>query len=475
MEREQQSDGRPSQRSLKSSSKKRSSEVVEVQINVEKKREEEEDGITAEEKASKEPEEAESMQMTDVVCLRCTERKVGVADIIQHKTVGVHCMRQLMLTPQVQLTMTAWHHGQLTSSKRVLKRMLSPRDSEKPTTDNFKKSTVAQKQPLLETHKSFNRGRTEDSTTKNVQKPTPSQKQPVLEAQKSFNRVKAAKEPLAAFPLCKYKESTNLSNTEEKVRKIDGVRHNWNVLSFNRKKNYFRQLQLEETNNKGKFYMQYESYRGGRRGGWKILGGERSEGEGGRFWEEKEVKGRVEDFGMRKKRRGGWKILGGERSEGEGGRFWEEKESRGKGLREKGERGVGNEESRTRRTRSRERGERGVETGERGVENEENEESKPGERGVETRRTRSRERGRTRSRERGEQGVENEENEESRTRRTRSRERGERGVENEENEESRTRRTRSRERGERGVENEESRTRSRERGERGVRKWSPDF
>ncbi|KAG9442438.1 hypothetical protein H6P81_018292 [Aristolochia fimbriata] len=55
------------------------------------------DGITAEEKASKEPEEAESMQMTDVVCPRCTERKVGVADIIQHKTVGVHCMRQLMV------------------------------------------------------------------------------------------------------------------------------------------------------------------------------------------------------------------------------------------------------------------------------------------------------------------------------------------------------------------------------------------
>ncbi|KAG9441238.1 hypothetical protein H6P81_017092 [Aristolochia fimbriata] len=172
------------------------------------------DGITAEEKAAKEPEEAESMQMTDVVCPRCTERKVGVADIIQaggsadrYMLECIACGNSWYASRDVISSLTVdtpsavnnvgtapWATDKF---ENVEKRMLSPRDSEKPATDNFQKSTVAQKQPLLETQKSFNRGRTEDSSTDNVQKPTASQKQPVLEAQKSFNRVKAAEEVTA--------------------------------------------------------------------------------------------------------------------------------------------------------------------------------------------------------------------------------------------------------------------------------------
>ncbi|KAJ0966676.1 hypothetical protein J5N97_023593 [Dioscorea zingiberensis] len=40
------------------------------------------DGFTAEEKTSREPEVSRKMQMTDARCSRCTEKRVGVADII---------------------------------------------------------------------------------------------------------------------------------------------------------------------------------------------------------------------------------------------------------------------------------------------------------------------------------------------------------------------------------------------------------
>ncbi|XP_068640592.1 ASI1-immunoprecipitated protein 3-like [Aristolochia californica] len=170
------------------------------------------DGLTAEEKSAKEPEEAESMQMTDVVCTRCTERKVGVADIIQaggsadrYLLECIACGNSWYASRDVISSLTVDTPNAVSNVgtapwatdkfENVEKRMLSPRDSEKPSTDNFQKSTAVQKQPMLETQKSFNRAKAEEPTTDNVQKSIAVQKQPMLETQKSFNRVKAAEEP----------------------------------------------------------------------------------------------------------------------------------------------------------------------------------------------------------------------------------------------------------------------------------------
>ncbi|XP_068645740.1 ASI1-immunoprecipitated protein 3-like isoform X2 [Aristolochia californica] len=189
------------------------------------------DGLTAEEKSAKEPEEAESMQMTDVVCTRCTERKVGVADIIQaggsadrYLLKCIACGNSWYASRDVISSLTVDTPNAVSNVgtapwatdkfENVEKRMLSPRDSEKPSTENVQKSTTSQKQPVLETQKSFTRVKTEEPTTDNVQKSTTAQKQPVLESQKSFNRAKREE------PSCAGAQKPAVLETQKSLNRI---------------------------------------------------------------------------------------------------------------------------------------------------------------------------------------------------------------------------------------------------------------
>ncbi|KAK1266678.1 hypothetical protein QJS04_geneDACA000424 [Acorus gramineus] len=133
------------------------------------------DGLTADEKASKEPDRSERMQMTDARCSRCMEKKVGVADIIQ---AGIGSRYQLECTAcghtwyasrdaissltidtpnAVSNVGTApWATAKFDA---VEKKLVSPRgESEKPSSDSLQKSTAAY-MPVLETHKSFNKSK----------------------------------------------------------------------------------------------------------------------------------------------------------------------------------------------------------------------------------------------------------------------------------------------------------------------------
>ncbi|XP_038971116.1 uncharacterized protein LOC103705583 [Phoenix dactylifera] len=136
------------------------------------------DGFLAGEKTTTEPEESKQLQMTDARCSRCTEKKVGIADIIQ---AGGHGDRyQLECTACgymwyaardaiASLTMDApsvvgnvgtapWATAKF---EAVEKQLASPRESEKPAVDLFQKTTAAY-MPVLEPQKSFNRSKTED-------------------------------------------------------------------------------------------------------------------------------------------------------------------------------------------------------------------------------------------------------------------------------------------------------------------------
>ncbi|XXG85153.1 hypothetical protein AAC387_Pa11g0293 [Persea americana] len=138
------------------------------------------DGLTAEEKSTKEPEELQSLQMTDARCSRCTEKKVGVADIIQAGGSGCGDRYQLQciacgntwyasrdeissLTIDASSVVGNVGTAPWATAKfdAVEKKLVSPRDSEKPAADHFQKSTAAY-MPVLETQKSFNKPRTED-------------------------------------------------------------------------------------------------------------------------------------------------------------------------------------------------------------------------------------------------------------------------------------------------------------------------
>lgn len=137
------------------------------------------DGLTAEEKSIKEPEETQSMQMTDARCSICTEKKVGVVDIIQAGGSGsgdryqLQCIacgnswyasRDAITSLTIDAPSVVGNVGTApwatAKFEDVEKKLMSPRESEKPV-DIFQKTTAAY-MPVLETQKSFNRLKTED-------------------------------------------------------------------------------------------------------------------------------------------------------------------------------------------------------------------------------------------------------------------------------------------------------------------------
>ncbi|XP_058083953.1 uncharacterized protein LOC131231684 isoform X2 [Magnolia sinica] len=138
------------------------------------------DGLTSEEKSTKEPEESESIQMTDARCSRCTEKKVGVADIIQAGGSGsgdrylLQCIacgntwyasRDEISSLTIDAPSVAGNVGTApwatAKFEAVEKKLVSPRESDKPAPDIFQKTTAAY-MPVLETQKSFNRSKTEE-------------------------------------------------------------------------------------------------------------------------------------------------------------------------------------------------------------------------------------------------------------------------------------------------------------------------
>ncbi|PKA58820.1 hypothetical protein AXF42_Ash000913 [Apostasia shenzhenica] len=139
------------------------------------------EGLTAAERATKEPEETKQMQMTDARCTICSEKKVGVADIIHAggqgdryqwinriimdgwiNLFGLECIacghswyasRDAISSLTIDTPSLTVNVGTapLATSKfeEVEKKLISPRDTEKPAADLFLKST------MLETQKSF--------------------------------------------------------------------------------------------------------------------------------------------------------------------------------------------------------------------------------------------------------------------------------------------------------------------------------
>ncbi|RRT66647.1 hypothetical protein B296_00018819 [Ensete ventricosum] len=141
-------------------------------------------------------------QMTDARCSRCTEKKVGVADIIQagghgdryqvcERILSAFRCSNLVLSKINQLECIAcgytWYASRDAISSLTIdapsvagnvgaapwatakfdaveKSLVSPRESEKPAATNlFQKSTAAY-MPVLETQRSFNRSKTEDAS-----------------------------------------------------------------------------------------------------------------------------------------------------------------------------------------------------------------------------------------------------------------------------------------------------------------------
>ncbi|XP_042460685.1 uncharacterized protein LOC122044225 [Zingiber officinale] len=135
------------------------------------------DGFTTQEKSPKEPEESKQIQMTDARCSRCTEKKVGVADIIQAGGHGDRYQLECIACGNTwyasrdaisSLTINTSVAGNVGTAPwatakfdAVEKSLVSPRESEKPASDLLQKSTVAY-MPVLETQRSFNRTKTED-------------------------------------------------------------------------------------------------------------------------------------------------------------------------------------------------------------------------------------------------------------------------------------------------------------------------
>ncbi|XAR70294.1 hypothetical protein NMG60_11027103 [Bertholletia excelsa] len=143
------------------------------------------EGLTAEEIASREPEESERMQMTDARCKRCTEKKVGLVDIMKGGSGDRYqlecnaCGHTWFASRDEVSTLTdapspAKNVGiaPLATSKfeEVEKKLANPGEPDKSADDVFKKTTEAY-MPVLDTQKSFNKPRTEDNAapTKNAE------------------------------------------------------------------------------------------------------------------------------------------------------------------------------------------------------------------------------------------------------------------------------------------------------------------
>ncbi|XP_059661790.1 protein REPRESSOR OF VERNALIZATION 1 [Cornus florida] len=169
------------------------------------------EGLTAEEIASKEPEESERMQMTDARCKRCKEKKVGLLDIIQaghgdrYQLECIACGNTWYASRDEVSTLTIdgpssaksvgtapWATAKF---EDVEKKLVSPRESEKSAADVFKKTTE-DNMPVLDSQKSFNKPKIEDSSAMSqvgVQKSAGDVSRKAtedLETQKSFKQPK---------------------------------------------------------------------------------------------------------------------------------------------------------------------------------------------------------------------------------------------------------------------------------------------
>ncbi|KAF9592446.1 hypothetical protein IFM89_014936 [Coptis chinensis] len=117
------------------------------------------EGLTAQETAKNEPEESERMQMTDARCQRCHEKKVGLTDIIQAGARGdryqLECIacgntwyafRDEVSTLTIDAPSVARNVGTApwatAKFEDVEKKLMSPRESEKPSPDVFRKANA---------------------------------------------------------------------------------------------------------------------------------------------------------------------------------------------------------------------------------------------------------------------------------------------------------------------------------------------
>ncbi|XP_043718232.1 uncharacterized protein LOC122666165 isoform X2 [Telopea speciosissima] len=135
------------------------------------------DALTEEETPKEEPEESERMQMTDARCKRCMEKKVGLTDIIRgargdrYQLQCIACgntwfaFRDEVSTLTIEAASVVGNVGTApwatAKFEDVEKKLVTPRESEKPDSDIFKKIT-APYIPVLQTQKSFGKAKTED-------------------------------------------------------------------------------------------------------------------------------------------------------------------------------------------------------------------------------------------------------------------------------------------------------------------------
>ncbi|XP_057800103.1 uncharacterized protein LOC131015702 isoform X2 [Salvia miltiorrhiza] len=137
------------------------------------------EGLTAEEIARREPEETGNIQMTDARCRRCSEKKVGLTDIIQtghgdrYQLECVSCGNTWYASRDDAATLTIEGPSSgktvvgtapLATAKfeDVEKTLVSPRGAEEGANDALKKTTEAFI-PVLENQRSFNKTRAEES------------------------------------------------------------------------------------------------------------------------------------------------------------------------------------------------------------------------------------------------------------------------------------------------------------------------
>ncbi|XP_027191978.1 ASI1-immunoprecipitated protein 3 isoform X1 [Cicer arietinum] len=136
------------------------------------------EGLTAEEISKSEPDEPQHMQMTDARCKLCSERKVGVRDIIRAGHVDRYMLECTTCGHSWSASRDAVSVLTLDASNSernvgtapwatakfedVEKKRVSPRESEKSTNDIFKKTSEAY-MPVLEAQKSFGKSRKDEN------------------------------------------------------------------------------------------------------------------------------------------------------------------------------------------------------------------------------------------------------------------------------------------------------------------------
>ncbi|PRQ17687.1 putative BAH domain, transcription elongation factor S-II, central domain-containing protein [Rosa chinensis] len=138
------------------------------------------EGLTAEERAMKEPDESERMQMTDARCTRCSELKVGVRNIIQaghgarYELECTACGNMWyaardavsMLTIDTPSSNKNVGTVPLATAKfeDVEKKLVSPRESDKTAAPETIKKTTEAYMPILEAQRSFGKSKREENS-----------------------------------------------------------------------------------------------------------------------------------------------------------------------------------------------------------------------------------------------------------------------------------------------------------------------